>query len=375
MRAAALLVAVAFAACSLSADAAKSTGAAAQAAAPRPLRRPSALDRLRRTAGGGGGPGSDPKGPRSKLQATAAQEFVIGLLSGAAAGMAVDLTLYPLDTIKTRLQASSNARFSLKTLQGIYDGVGPAIAASAPACAAFFGAYDSLKRYLTRRVGDQYGPLVNMAAAAGGDLTQSVVRVPFEVVKQRLQAGVDKTWQEAVSNILAARGPRGFFAGWSALALRDLPFDIIEFPLYEALKDAWARKKGAKLETWESSLCGSLAGGIAAGLTTPLDVVKTRLMTQRTGGSVLKYTGLMDCLVKVSREEGMGALYKGLVPRVVNIALGGAIFFGAYEAVKKVVEPAIIEGNLRERVVAACVGVFKKGNSSNKAPKAGNNQK
>jgi hypothetical protein len=84
---------------------------------PSPHATPQALDRLRRTAGGGGDAGADPKGPRSKLQASAAQEFVIGLLSGAAAGMAVDLTLYPLDTIKTRLQASSNARFSLKTLQ------------------------------------------------------------------------------------------------------------------------------------------------------------------------------------------------------------------------------------------------------------------
>ena len=59
-------------------------------------------------------------------------------------------------------------------------------------------------------------------------------------MKQRLQAGVDKTWQGAVSNILTTSGPRGFYAGWSALALRDLPFDLIEFPLYEALKDVRA---------------------------------------------------------------------------------------------------------------------------------------
>ena len=95
--------------------------------------------------------------------------------------------------------------------------------------------------------------------------------------------------------------------------------------------------QGAKLETWESSLCGSVAGGIAAGLTTPLDVVKTRLMTQTGGkGAAGNYQGLLDCLVRVAKEEGVGALYRGLVPRVVNIALGGAIFFGAYEAFKKV---------------------------------------
>jgi len=164
------------------------------------------------------------------------------------------------------------------------------------------------------------------------------------VVKQRMQAGVERTWREAVTNILASSGPKGFFAGWSALALRDLPFDIIEFPLYEALKARWAAKKGRALETWEASVCGSLAGGLAAGLTTPLDVVKTRLMTQRSGQHA--YTGLLDCLYRVAKEEGVGALYRGLVPRVVNIALGGAIFFGAYEAFKQVADRALVQKDL-----------------------------
>ncbi len=144
----------------------------------------------------------------------------------------------------TAQASKTQAKLSWQLFEGIYDGVAPGLAASAPACAAFFGAYDTLRRSLSERFPDpKCAVLVNMAAAAGGDLTQSVVRVPFEVVKQRLQAGVERSWRDAVANILASSGPKGFFAGWGALALRDLPFDLIEFPLYEALKELWAERK------------------------------------------------------------------------------------------------------------------------------------
>ena len=51
-------------------------------------------------------------------------------------------------------------------------------------------------------------------------------------------------------------------------------------------------------------------------------------------------------MVKIAREEGVKSLYKGLVPRVINISLGGAISFGAYEGVKAVSERAIVDGEL-----------------------------
>jgi hypothetical protein len=59
-----------------------------------------------------------------------------------------------------------------------------------------------------------------------------------------------------------------------------------------------------------------------------------------------RYRGLGDCLVAIVREEGVWALYKGLVPRVSQIALGGAIFFGAYEAVKARADHLLITGEL-----------------------------
>lgn len=264
------------------------------------------------------------------------QSFVASLLSGATAAITVDAVLFPVDTVKTRLQAAqssvikevSNKKFiDLKMVLGVYDGFLPAIAASAPTAATFFAAYDSLKSYLIPRCEEKYAPLVHLAAAAGGDLAASVVRAPFEVVKQRLQAGVDPSAAAALRNVLKAGGPGGFYRGWSALALRDLPFDAIEYPLYELLKKKFAEAKGGALTPLEGSLCGSLSGGITAALTTPLDVAKTRLMISEPGA----YKGLWDCLGKVAREEGAGALFTGLAPRVGMITLGGAVFFGAYE--------------------------------------------
>lgn len=264
-----------------------------------------------------------------------AREFQLSLVSGAAAGFTVDAVLFPLDTLKTRLQmagASQVARRDL--LKGIYHGFGPAVVASAPAAAAFFGMYDYVKRVLVERdTSGKYTPLCHMAAAAAGDVASSTVRVPFEVVKQRLQSGMYKTSVEAIRATFAKEGMRGFFAGYGSLVLRELPFDAIQFPLYEFLKTSWAKRSGTKeLETWQNSVCGSIAGGISAAVTTPLDVVKTRLMTQAPGG--VRYKGIVDGLQRVAREEGGAALLSGIVPRVVWISLGGAVFFGAYEATK-----------------------------------------
>lgn len=279
-----------------------------------------------------------------KVELSTRDSFVTGLLSGAVAGTTVDLILYPLDTVKTRLQATAGAKLSVETFQGLFNGVAPAIAASAPCAAVFFGAYDSFKRVLTDKLPDDYASVAHAGAAAGADLAQSVVRVPFEVVKQRVQAGVDASGRAALASVMKTQGPRGLYRGWGALAMRDLPFDIIEFPLYEWFKSEWTKAKGEKLAPWQGSLCGSVAGGIAAGLTTPLDVVKTRLMTQSPG----QYAGIGSCLQSILKEEGAGALFAGAGPRMTSIAFGGAIFFGAYETAK-----AVISVKMEERATSA----------------------
>jgi solute carrier family 25 S-adenosylmethionine transporter 26 len=77
-----------------------------------------------------------------------------------------------------------------------------------------------------------------------------------------------------------------------------------------------------------------LAGGTAAALTTPLDVVKTRTMLSAKNDPA--YATVGRTFGTIVRTEGFGTLLSGLGPRVTWISLGGAIFLGVYEQVKSV---------------------------------------
>ena len=68
-------------------------------------------------------------------------------------------------------------------------------------------------------------------------------------------------------------------------------------------------------------------------MTTPLDVLKTRLMTQGSSG---RYSSLLDATLTIARTEGMGAFMRGWQPRLIWISLGGFVFFPVLEASKKV---------------------------------------
>jgi hypothetical protein len=76
---------------------------------------------------------------------------------------------------------------------------------------------------------------------------------------------------------------------------------------------------------------------IFAGIvTTPLDVLKTRLMTQGTSG---RYSNLINATITIAKEEGMSAFMSGWQPRLIWISLGGLVFFPALEAAKKLYAP------------------------------------
>ncbi|TWW61780.1 S-adenosylmethionine mitochondrial carrier protein [Takifugu flavidus] len=100
------------------------------------------------------------------------REFVASLVAGGCAGMCVDLTLFPLDTIKTRLQ-SQQGFYKAGGFRGIYAGVPSAAVGSFPNAAAFFVTYDCTKSLLGAGgplAAPHVAPVAHMLAASLGEI-------------------------------------------------------------------------------------------------------------------------------------------------------------------------------------------------------------
>lgn len=265
--------------------------------------------------------------------------FIVSLISGGIAGTTVDVALFPLDTIKTRLQSAKGFHAS-GGFNGIYKGLGAVTLGSAPGAALFFSTYEMLKQKLSNNKSIPL-PLQHMIAASTGEVVACFIRVPTEVVKQRMQAGLSKSITETVSKCMEIDGISGLYKGFGITIMREIPFSLIQFPIYEGMKNRIKQYIDRPLGSIESAACGSFSGAIAAAATTPLDVIKTRLMLGNDFNGI-PYNGAIDCTKRIY-QEGLASggtngvtkvFFSGVQPRVMWISIGGFVFFGAYEASK-----------------------------------------
>ncbi|XP_040102550.1 S-adenosylmethionine mitochondrial carrier protein isoform X8 [Oryx dammah] len=204
--------------------------------------------------------------------------FTASLVAGGVAGVSVDLILFPLDTIKTRLQ-SPQGFYKAGGFYGVYAGVPSTAIGSFPNAAAFFVTYEYVKWILNTDSSSYLMPVTHMLAASAGEV---------------------------------------------------IPFSLVQFPLWESLKALWSWRQGHVVDSWQSAVCGAFAGGFAAAVTTPLDVAKTRIMLAKAGSSTAS-GNILSALHAVWRTQGLSGLFAGVFPRMAAISLGGFIFLGAYD--------------------------------------------
>lgn len=147
--------------------------------------------------------------------------FFLNLEAGGLAGTAVDTLLFPLDTLKTRLQSPRGFMRS-GGFKGIYKGLSSAIVGSAPSASFFFVAYERLKSGLGKEFKSLSLPQIHMLAASGGELCACLVRVPTEIIKQRMQAGIYASVPSAMSTIWSSQGISGFYRGFTMTVFREV---------------------------------------------------------------------------------------------------------------------------------------------------------
>ena len=252
----------------------------------------------------------------------------MAVLAGGCASATVDVAIYPLDTLKTRLQAPQGFHRA-GGMGGLFRGVVPAALGAVPGGAVFFGAYEYTRQLAQGNAASPHWTHDAFAATVAATAS-CLVRNPAFVVTQRMQVGQFSALPAAVNGVWVAEGAGGFYAGLWVSVLRELPFAFIQFPMYESLKRLVRTTQDEDISASQGALCGSIAGAAAAAATTPLDLIKTRFMLGGLSGEQ-RTEGVLAALRRVAATEGTLALFSGIGPRVGWMTLGGYIFFGAYE--------------------------------------------
>jgi len=143
-----------------------------------------------------------PARPPTPSAALAPPPFALAVIAGGFASATVDVTIYPLDTLKTRLQAPAGFAGS-GGFRRLFAGVLPTALGSIPGGAVFFGVYETAKRLLAPGLmlgaeppsfngaspGSSTHWTCDATAAVLAATASCVIRTPTAVVAQRMQIG------------------------------------------------------------------------------------------------------------------------------------------------------------------------------------------
>lgn len=304
---------------------------------------------------------------------------------GSIAGCIGATVVYPIDLVKTRMQAQKHKALYDNSLdcfkkilkkegfKGLYSGLAAQLVGVAPEKAIKLTVND-----LVRGIGSNDDGSITMGweifagSSAGG--CQVIFTNPLEIVKIRLQMQGGKAKELkpgeiphkrlTAAQIIRQLGLKGLYKGASACLLRDVPFSAIYFPTYANIKyhlfnyDPHDPNKRHSLSTWQLLLSGALAGAPAAFFTTPADVVKTRLQVEAKHGEV-KYRGILHAFGLIIKEEGISAFFKGSLARVFRSSPQFGFTLASYELLQRLFPlhpPNTKESNFR--AVSGYPGVY-----------------
>lgn len=240
--------------------------------------------------------------------------------------------LYPLDTWKSRRQALRlvDSR-GVWTVAGMYRGFAPKMVLYMPYQAVYMAVYvrarDTLVTYSVCPK-----PVSFVLAGVTAEVVGAVIRLPMEVAKVRLQLGLYKnTWSAAVD---FARRPRVLFRNFVPQTLmHDCLYSATSWLVYETTRQrVFAGRGVGELHSHESLAIGTVTGAVSALVTTPCDVLKTRVIAEVSNRRAS--TKLRAVISDIWRTEGPRVLWRGAWLRMAHLAPSHGMYMWMYEMAK-----------------------------------------
>ncbi|KAK6641124.1 hypothetical protein RUM44_012827 [Polyplax serrata] len=274
------------------------------------------------------------------------------IINGGIAGIIGVSCVFPLDLVKTRLQNQVagpggkkmyssmldcfNKTRASEGYFGMYRGSAVNILLITPEKAIKLAANDFFRHHLSPGPGQKLPLEREMLAGGLAGSCQIIITTPMELLKIQMQdAGrVQAANKEAgkpikkmsawslTKELVKEKGIVGLYKGTGATALRDVSFSIVYFPLFARLNSLGPRKSEGSEEAafYWSFLSGCISGSLSALFVNPFDVVKTRLQLINKAEGEATYNGVIDCVTRTLKNEGITAFFKGGACRMMVIA-------------------------------------------------------
>jgi solute carrier family 25 S-adenosylmethionine transporter 26 len=258
------------------------------------------------------------------------------MVAGAVSRTCAQTLMHPANTYKTLLQlrGSSSRTLPRLTMERLLRGADAQFVMSLPHGALYFCVIEQAKVQISRVMPEQLNLLADFAASTVSTTICSIVSTPQMVLTDRLMADVYPSFPAAVSSILRNDGVMGFYAGWWPALVQKIPSYGLTWMFFQDFKTRYNKAFDKKPSNQDNFLLGALAAAGATTVMIPMDTVKTRLVTQAVN-TPLVYKGVMDCFVRIIREEGPKALYRSLPARLLSVVPMIAIQLGVYEFMKE----------------------------------------
>lgn len=167
-------------------------------------------------------------------------------------------------------------------------------------------------------------PWAKVIAGMSGGAIEALVLQPLDVMKTRLQLDKTKKYSGMINcgvSIYHKEGASALYKGLAPFVTHLTVKYALRFGTFGYMKDMFGKS------TSSTFLAGLFAGLVEATMiVTPFEVVKTRLQ-QQEGTRNLKYTGAIKTAVLIVKEEGLSALWRGVVPTMFRNGSNSAFNF------------------------------------------------